>query len=94
MILCGWPWRAENLACQLCKHESLSYSLTLLSQLAELAEKSKAAAAELGFNACVNGNIGDQTTPEGKASAERAVKRMVTRALEMEGSRTGEHDGV
>lgn len=71
-----------------------------MSRLAEVVEKSKAHAAELGLNACVKGHIGDgnfhenityQNTPDGKAKAEKAVKTMVQRALEMEGTCTGEH---
>ncbi|KAL2203567.1 hypothetical protein CC79DRAFT_1388135 [Sarocladium strictum] len=72
-----------------------------LSRLADIVEKSKEHAAELGLNACVKGHIGDSnfhenitynpTIPGEREKAEKAVKTMVKLALEMEGTCTGEH---
>lgn len=64
-------------------------------------EQSKAEAASLGLNACIKGHIGDSNfhenitydaeSPEAVQRAKSAVKNMVHRALEMEGTCTGEH---
>lgn len=72
-----------------------------LSRLADIVEESKAHAAELGLNACIKGHIGDSNfhenitydkrSPEESLKAKKAVKAMVRRALEMEGTCTGEH---
>lgn len=72
-----------------------------LSRLAEMVEASKNEARALGLNACVKGHVGDsnfhenitydKTNPEEYRKAEKAVKNMVLRALEMEGTCTGEH---
>lgn len=69
--------------------------------MADIVEQSKAEAAALGLNACIKGHIGDSnfhenitydaTNPEHVDRAKTAVKNMVTRALEMEGTCTGEH---
>lgn len=71
------------------------------SRLAELIEVSKQELAELGLFASILGHIGDGNFHEtiiydGKNPEERdkvayCVKRMVDRALEMEGTCTGEH---
>ncbi|KAF9869754.1 d-lactate mitochondrial precursor [Colletotrichum karsti] len=72
-----------------------------LSRLADIVEASKEEAQKLGLNACIKGHIGDgnfhenitynKTIPEEAAKAQLAVKNMVARALEMEGTSTGEH---
>lgn len=72
-----------------------------LSRLADIVEASKAEAQALGLNACVKGHVGDsnfhenitynKNVPEETAKAKLAVKNMVKRALEMEGTCTGEH---
>lgn len=72
-----------------------------LSRLADIVEASKAEAKVLGLKASVKGHVGDsnfhenitynKTVPEEAAKAELAVKNMVKRALEMEGTCTGEH---
>lgn len=72
-----------------------------LSKLADIIEDSKAHAASLGLKACVKGHIGDsnfhenitynKTDPQEAEKAKIAVKTMVKRALEMEGTCTGEH---
>ncbi|KAJ4172100.1 D-lactate ferricytochrome c oxidoreductase [Fusarium falciforme] len=72
-----------------------------LSRLADIIEDSKAHAASLGLKACVKGHIGDsnfhenitykKTDPQEAERAKMAVKTMVKRALEMEGTCTGEH---
>lgn len=64
-------------------------------------EASKAEAAALGLKASVKGHVGDSnfhenitydtTNPEQVANAKKAVKNMVKRAIEMEGTCTGEH---
>ncbi|WAO95757.1 FAD-binding PCMH-type domain-containing protein [Fusarium falciforme] len=72
-----------------------------LSRLADIIEDSKAHAASLGLKACVKGHIGDsnfhenitynKADPQEAERAKMAVKTMVKRALEMEGTCTGEH---
>lgn len=72
-----------------------------LSRLADIIEDSKAHAASLGLKACVKGHIGDskfqenitynKTDSKEAEKATVAVKTMVKRALEMEGTCTGEH---
>lgn len=72
-----------------------------LSRLAEIVELSKREAKSLGLKACVKGHVGDSNfhenityvkdDPKQAANAELAVKNMVRRALEMEGTCTGEH---
>ncbi|KAL2673859.1 hypothetical protein Neosp_012303 [[Neocosmospora] mangrovei] len=72
-----------------------------LSRLADIIEDSKAHAASLGLKACVKGHIGDsnfhenitynKTDPQEAEKAKIAVKTMVKRALDMEGTCTGEH---
>ncbi|KAE9566379.1 D-lactate dehydrogenase [cytochrome] [Colletotrichum fructicola] len=72
-----------------------------LSRLADIVEVSKDEAQKLGLNACIKGHIGDsnfhenitynKTIPEEAAKAKLAVKNMVARALEMDGTSTGEH---
>ncbi|UPK95641.1 hypothetical protein LCI18_006576 [Fusarium solani-melongenae] len=72
-----------------------------LSRLADIIEDSKAHAASLGLKACVKGHIGDSNfhenitynkkDPREAEKAKAAVKTMVKRALEMEGTCTGEH---
>lgn len=72
-----------------------------LSRLADIIEDSKAHAASLGLKACVKGHIGDsnfhenitynKADPQEAEKAKIAVKTMVKRALEMEGTCTGEH---
>ncbi|KAF4813992.1 D-lactate dehydrogenase [Colletotrichum tropicale] len=72
-----------------------------LSRLADIVEASKDEAQKLGLDACIKGHIGDsnfhenitynKTIPEEAAKAKLAVKNMVARALEMDGTSTGEH---
>lgn len=72
-----------------------------LSRLAEIVEISKEEAKSLGLKVCVKGHVGDSNfhenitykkdDPEQASNAELAVKNMVMRALEMEGTCTGEH---
>ncbi|KAK4555242.1 D-lactate ferricytochrome c oxidoreductase [Recurvomyces mirabilis] len=72
-----------------------------LSRLADLAEISKKELDELGMFASALGHVGDgnfhasimykSADPEERAKVEGCVKRMVDRALEMEGTCTGEH---
>ncbi|KAJ5589207.1 Vanillyl-alcohol oxidase C-terminal subdomain 2 [Penicillium hordei] len=73
-----------------------------LSHLADIIVTSKQEAAALGLNACVKGHVGDcnfhenftydGTRPEEYEKAKKAVKNMVQRAIDMEGTCTGEHD--
>lgn len=61
----------------------------------------KDAAASLGLNACVKGHVGDgnfhenitydRTKQEESEKVKVAVKSMVNRAIELEGTCTGEH---
>ncbi|KAL2695375.1 hypothetical protein AAEP93_003468 [Penicillium crustosum] len=72
-----------------------------LSHLADIIVTSKQDAAALGLNACVKGHVGDGnfhenitydgTSPEEYEKAKKAVKNMVQRAIDMEGTCTGEH---
>lgn len=72
-----------------------------LSRLADIIVASKEEAASLGLKACVKGHVGDgnfhenitydSTKPGEFEKAKTAVKNMVNRALEMEGTCTGEH---
>ena len=72
-----------------------------LSRLTEIVETSKREAAEIGLKATVKGHVGDSnfheniyydaTNPADVAKAEKLVKSMVRRAVEMDGSCTGEH---
>lgn len=72
-----------------------------LSHLADIIVASKQDAAALGLNACVKGHVGDgnfhenitydSTKPEEYEKAKKAVKSMVQRAIDMEGTCTGEH---
>lgn len=72
-----------------------------LSCLADIIVASKQEAGALGLNACVKGHVGDgnfhenitydSTRPEEVEKAKSAVKIMVQRAIEMEGTCTGEH---
>ncbi|KAL1582502.1 hypothetical protein WHR41_08790 [Cladosporium halotolerans] len=72
-----------------------------MSRLAEIIEVSKKEMDELGLFASVLGHIGDGNfhesimydakNPEERKKVEECVKRMVDRALEMEGTCTGEH---
>ena len=72
-----------------------------LSRLAEIIDLSKKEAQALGLKVCVKGHVGDgnfhenityiKDDPVQAASAEMAVKNMVRRALDMEGTCTGEH---
>ncbi|KAF2008878.1 hypothetical protein BU24DRAFT_474954 [Aaosphaeria arxii CBS 175.79] len=72
-----------------------------LGALAELIEEIKAEAKKLGLQVCVKGHIGDgnfhenitytPSNPEEAANTEVAVKNMVKRALEKDGTCTGEH---
>ncbi|CRL19608.1 FAD-linked oxidase-like, C-terminal [Penicillium camemberti] len=72
-----------------------------LSHLADIIVASKQDAAALGLNACVKGHVGDGnfhenitydgTKPEEYEKAKKAVKSMVQRAIDMEGTCTGEH---
>lgn len=72
-----------------------------LSKLAEIVKASKEDAQALGLNASVKGHVGDsnfheniiynKTIPEEREKAEEAVKKMVTRAIDMDGTCTGEH---
>lgn len=55
----------------------------------------------MGLNACVKGHVGDGnfhenitydgTSPEEYEKAKTAVKNMVSRAIDMDGTCTGEH---
>ncbi|RMJ08043.1 hypothetical protein CDV36_012355 [Fusarium kuroshium] len=70
-----------------------------LSRLADIIEDSKAHAASLGLKACVKGHIGDsnfhenitynKADPKEAEKAKIAVKTMVKRALEIEGTCAG-----
>ena len=72
-----------------------------LSRLADIISISKAEFDELGLFASALGHIGDgnfhesvlynRQDPEERKKVEQAVERMVDRALEMEGTCTGEH---
>lgn len=72
-----------------------------LGRLAEIVDISKSEAEALGLKACVKGHVGDSNfhenitytkdDPVQAANAEVAVKNMVRRALEMQGTCTGEH---
>ncbi|KAK0937925.1 D-lactate ferricytochrome c oxidoreductase [Friedmanniomyces endolithicus] len=72
-----------------------------LSRLADIAEVSKKELDELGLFASALGHIGDgnfhasimykRSDPAEREKVEGCVKRMVDRALEMEGTCTGEH---
>lgn len=69
--------------------------------MTEIVQASKRDAQEIGLKATVKGHVGDSnfheniyynaTKPEERAKAEKLVKNMVQRALEMEGTCTGEH---
>ncbi|PYH87302.1 D-lactate dehydrogenase [Aspergillus uvarum CBS 121591] len=72
-----------------------------LSKLADIIVASKKDAAALGLNACVKGHVGDgnfhenitydASKPDEVEKAQAAVERMVQRAIDMEGTCTGEH---
>jgi D-lactate dehydrogenase (cytochrome) len=72
-----------------------------LSRLPDIIEVSKKEMDELGLFASILGHIGDgnfhesilydASNPEERKKVEGCVKRMVHRALEMEGTCTGEH---
>ncbi|KAF4121698.1 D-lactate dehydrogenase (cytochrome) [Geosmithia morbida] len=72
-----------------------------LSRLADLVDASKKEAQASGLKATVKGHVGDSnfhenicynaTDPNEVAKAEKLVKNMVRRAIEMEGTCTGEH---
>ncbi|EPS37434.1 hypothetical protein H072_8902 [Dactylellina haptotyla CBS 200.50] len=72
-----------------------------LSRLADIIELSKKELDDLGMFASVLGHIGDgnfhesimydKTNPKERAAVEQCVHTMVDRALEMEGTCTGEH---
>ncbi|KAH1413754.1 hypothetical protein KXW40_003773 [Aspergillus fumigatus] len=86
------------------RKESL-YSLLALrkdgEEMSDIIVASKQEAGALGLNACVKGHVGDgnfhenitydSTRPEEVEKAKSAVKNMVQRAIEMEGTCTGEH---
>ncbi|RAK77644.1 FAD-binding oxidoreductase [Aspergillus fijiensis CBS 313.89] len=67
-----------------------------LSRLADIIVASKEEAAALGLNACVKGHVGDGsfhenitydgTSPEECKKAKTAVKNMVSRAIDMDGT--------
>ncbi|KAI0552281.1 putative D-lactate protein [Xylaria curta] len=71
------------------------------SRLAELIEISKKEMDDMGLFASILGHIGDgnfhesiiynRTDPAERAKVERCVKNMVNRALDMDGTCTGEH---
>lgn len=71
------------------------------SRLADIIEVSKKEMDDLGLFASILGHIGDgnfhesiiynRRNPEERAKVETCVKNMVKRALEMEGTCTGEH---
>ncbi|KAG9250812.1 uncharacterized protein F5Z01DRAFT_677485 [Emericellopsis atlantica] len=72
-----------------------------LGALARVIEESKSEAKSLGLSVCVKGHVGDGNFHENitysprdpieAANTEKAVKNMVKRALEAEGTCTGEH---
>lgn len=72
-----------------------------LSRLPDIIEISKQEMDEMGLFASILGHIGDgnfhesimydASNPEERKKVEGCVKRMVTRALEMDGTCTGEH---
>jgi D-lactate dehydrogenase (cytochrome) len=72
-----------------------------VSRLAELIDLSKKDAEGLGFFTSIVGHVGDGNfhealmydprNPAHKASLHEAVHRMIQRALEMEGTVSGEH---
>ncbi|KAF3941342.1 hypothetical protein ABW19_dt0203588 [Dactylella cylindrospora] len=72
-----------------------------LSRLADIIELSKKELVDLGMFASVLGHIGDgnfhesimydKSNPKERAAVEKCVHAMVDRALEMEGTCTGEH---
>ena len=69
--------------------------------MTEIVQASKRDAEKIGLKATVKGHVGDSnfheniyydaTKTEERAKAEKLVKDMVRRALEMEGTCTGEH---
>lgn len=71
------------------------------SRLADLIEISKKEMDDMGLFASILGHIGDgnfhesiiynRTIPEEREKVETCVKNMVKRAIEMEGTCTGEH---
>ncbi|VUC31183.1 unnamed protein product, partial [Clonostachys rosea] len=72
-----------------------------ISRLAEIIDLSKAEGEKLGVFSSVVGHVGDGNfhealmydpqIPEQQAAVKRAVKNMMSRALEMEGTISGEH---
>jgi D-lactate dehydrogenase (cytochrome) len=101
-----WSARKESLWSMLALRESGSevWSTDVavpFSRLADIIEISKKEMDELGLFASILGHIGDgnfhesimfdKNKPGEKERVEGCVKRMVDRALEMEGTCTGEH---
>lgn len=72
--------------------------------MAGIVETIKQEAAALGLNACIKGHIGvsnfhenityDRTNPEETEKVRLAVKNMVKRALDMDGTCTGDGIGI
>lgn len=72
-----------------------------MSRLADIVEISAAETSRLGLRATIKGHVGDSnfhenifydpSDPEQMTKTNQAVKNMVKKALEMEGTCTGEH---
>ncbi|KAI5801679.1 hypothetical protein DFH27DRAFT_65256 [Peziza echinospora] len=101
-----WSARKESLWCMLALRgegqEVWSTDVAVpLSRMADLIEVSKKEMDELGMFASILGHIGDgnfhesimydKTKPEDVRAIERVVHNMIDRALEMDGTCTGEH---
>lgn len=86
---------------QLTRHSGSTDVAVPFSRLAELIEISKKEMDDMGLFASILGHIGDgnfhesiiydRTDAAEVAKVERCVKNMVNRALDMEGTCTGEH---
>ncbi|KAG5655274.1 hypothetical protein KAF25_010426 [Fusarium avenaceum] len=96
-----WSARKESLYSLLSLREGTEQLSVPLSRLTEIVQASKKEAEEIGLKATVKGHVGDSNfheniyydaaKPEERAKAESLVKSMVRRALEMDGTCTGEH---
>ncbi|EAS35039.3 glycolate oxidase, subunit GlcD [Coccidioides immitis RS] len=102
-----WSARKESLWSMLALREDGSSDVwstdvaVPLSRLPDIIELSKKDLDDLGMYACVLGHVGDgnfhasimydRKNPEQRAKVEKVVYDMVDRAIEMEGSCTGEH---
>lgn len=94
-------WNCRIALLNLCQLSGNTDVAVPLSRLADVIVNSKEEAASLGLNACVKGHVGDgnfhenitydSTKQEEFEKVKLAVKNMVKRAIEMEGTCTGEH---